>query len=150
MANSPAVLDAYLGFSSALTGGELPAKLRESIALTVGEANGCQYCVSAHSALGSGAGLSDQEIADSRRGASTDLESAAALRFARKIVAERGRVSDEDVTALREAGFDDGGIAEIVANVAINLFTNYFNHVAETEIDFPEAKALDAEPACAC
>jgi uncharacterized peroxidase-related enzyme len=150
MANSPAVLDAYLGFSSALAQGDLPGKLRESIALAVGEANACQYCVSAHAALGRGAGLSDQDIADSRRGSSSDRRSSAALAFARKIVAERGRATDEDLATLRDAGFNDGAIAEIVANVAINLFTNYFNHVAETEIDFPEAKTLDPEPACAC
>lgn len=150
MANSPAVLEAYLGFTTALSKGSLSAKLREQIALAVGEANSCEYCLAAHATLGRIAGLTDGEIAESRRGAAADRKTEAALAFARKVVKERGWVSDEDVQALRTAGFDDGGIAEIVANVAVNIFTNYFNHVAETEIDFPKVAALGAEPACAC
>lgn len=150
MANSPAVLEAYLGFSSALGRGALSTKLREQIALAVGEANNCQYCLAAHTVLGEKAGLSDAEIADSRQGSSADRKIGAALDFARTIVRERGRVSDEDVERLRHAGFDDGGIAEIVANVVVNLFTNYINHVAETDIDFPRAPVLEAIPACAC
>ncbi len=150
MANSPAVLEGYLGFTSALAKGSLPAKLREQIALVVGETNDCQYCLAAHAALGRMAGLSDEEIADSRRGSSPDRKTEAALTFARKVVAERGWVSDDDVAGLRTAGFDDGAIAEIVANVAVNIFTNYFNHVAGTKVDFPEVPALDAKPSCAC
>jgi len=150
MANSPAALEAYLGFSGALAKGALPAKLREQIALVVGETNDCQYCLAAHAALGRMAGLSDEEIADSRRAASSDSKTEAALTFARKVVAERGRVDDADVDHLRRAGFDDGAIAELVANVALNLFTNYFNHVVDTEVDFPKAPALKTQPACAC
>ncbi len=146
MANSPAVLEAYTGFSNALSKGSLPGMLREQIALAVGEANECGYCVAAHAALGQAVGLSDQEIAGSRRGSATDDKSAAALTFARKVVSERGDVNDGDIEKLRSAGFDDGAIAEIVAHVGLNIFTNYFNHVADTEVDFPEVPALDAAP----
>ncbi len=150
MANSPAVLEAYLAFGSALGKGSLPAKLREQIALTVGELNGCQYCLSAHSALGKMVGLSDEEIADSRRGVSPDRKTEAALQFARKVVTERGWVTDEDVAHLRSAGASDAELSEIVGAVALNIFSNYFNHVAGTEVDFPEVEAPGNEPACAC
>ncbi len=150
MANSPAVLEAYLGFTSALAKGALSAKLREQIALAVGEANGCQYCVAAHAALGRMAGLNDEEVANSRRGSSPDRKTHAALTFSRRVVRERGSVSDDDIASLRSVGFDDGGIAEIVANVAVNIFTNYFNHVAETVVDFPKVEALECTTPCAC
>ena len=144
MANSPAVANAYLGFSQSLTTGLLPSRLREQIALVVGETNDCGYCVAAHTALGKRAGLSDQETCDARRAVAADQTKAAALEFARKIVADRGIVSDSDVHQVRQAGYTDGEIAEIVAHVALNIFTNYFNHVAKTEVDFPVAPELTA------
>ncbi|QDU92614.1 carboxymuconolactone decarboxylase family protein [Lignipirellula cremea] len=144
MATSPAVAQAYLGFSQSLSTGQLPARLREQIALVVGETNNCEYCLAAHTALGKGAGLTEGETCDARRAEAKDDKERAALRFARTIVNERGRVSDEDVQAVRQAGYDDGEIAEIVANVALNIFTNYFNHVAGTEVDFPVAPELTA------
>ena len=149
MANSPAVLEAYLGFSGSLGKSSLSPKLREQIALTVGEVNRCQYCLAAHTALGRMAGLGAEEIADSRRGASPDRKTEAVLRFARKVVAERGRVSDDDIASIRAAGVVDGEIAEVVAFVALNIFTNYFNHVAETDVDFPNVEPAQS-PACAC
>ena len=137
MANSPAVANAYLAFSQSLSTGSLPSRLREQIALVVGETNGCGYCVAAHTALGKGAGLSEQETCDARRAAAADDKERVALEFARKIVSDRGHVSDAGVQQVRQAGYTNGEIAEIVASVALNLFTNYFNHVAETEVDFP-------------
>jgi uncharacterized peroxidase-related enzyme len=144
MANSPAALQAYLGFSSALAGGSLSADLRERIALAVSEKNGAKYCLSAHGAIGRTVGLSGQDITDSRLGTAPDRRVDAALCFATKLVVDRGEVDDEDVERLRSAGYDDGEIAEIVANVALNLYTNYFNHVADPEIDFPVAAPLAA------
>jgi len=144
MANSPAVAKAYLGFSQALSAGALPARLREKIALAVGESNSCGYCVAAHTELGKGAGLTEQETCDARRATARDEKERVALAFARKVVQDRGVVGDTDVEQLRGAGYTDGEIAEIVANVALNLFTNYFNHVAGTEVDFPQAPALAA------
>lgn len=149
MANSPAVLEAYLGFSSTMNQSSLSPKLREQIALTVGEVNRCQYCLAAHSALGKMAGLGEEEIADSRRGTSPDRKTEAVLRFARRVVTERGWVGDDDLRAVRSAGVSDAEVAEIVAVVALNIFSNYFNHVAGTEVDFPEVEPA-AAPACAC
>jgi uncharacterized peroxidase-related enzyme len=144
MAHSPAVAQAYLGFSQSLAGGSLPASLREQISLVVGEANQCNYCVSAHCFLGSKAGLSESDLLDARHGMASDGSAHAALVFAQQIVDNRGHVSDEDVEEVRRAGYSDGEIAEIVANVALNIFTNYFNRVAETEIDFPLVPSLAA------
>ena len=144
MANSTAVANAYLGFSQSLSAGSLPARLREQLALVVGETNACVYCVAAHTALGKGAGLSEGETCDARRAVSADDKERVALEFARTIVTDRGNVSDDDVEAVREAGYTEGEIAEIVAHVALNIFTNYFNHVAGTEVDFPVAPELVA------
>jgi len=138
MANSPAVLEGYLGLSGALAGGSLPAKLREEIALEVGEQNGCQYCVSAHTAIGKLTGLTDTEIEEAREARSNSPKHAAALEFARQVVAKRGRVTDADFEAVRKGGFGDGEIAEILTHVALNVFTNYFNTATEVEVDFPK------------
>lgn len=140
MANSPAVLEGYLNFSGALAGGSLSAKLREQIALTVGESNQCQYCVSAHTAIGKMVGLNEDDIDASRNSTSKDPKTEAALRFAKKIVLARGELKDEEVNLVRQAGYTDGEIAEIIANVALNIFTNYFNHIAQTEVDFPKVE----------
>ena len=138
MANSPAVLEAYLSFSGALASGTLGAKLGEQIALEVGEQNSCEYCVSAHTAIGKMTGLSDGEIAAARDARSESAKHAAALQFARAIVAKKGLATDADVQAVRSAGFTDGQIAEIIAHVALNIFTNYFNNTAGVEVDFPK------------
>ena len=143
MANSPAVLEGYLGLSGALGKGSLSAKSREQIALAVAQSNQCDYCLAAHSAIGKMVGLTPDQILDSRRGTAIDPRSDAVIRFARKVVDERGQVSDADVAEVRAAGLDDGTIAEVVANVALNIFTNYFNHVAETDIDFPKVEPID-------
>lgn len=144
--NSPAAVNAYIAFNSALTKGSLSAQSRELISLAVGEANSCEYCVSAHTYIGKHAGLTEAEVMDARRGTSTDPKSQAALTFVKKVVAERGHVSAEDVESLRQHGFSESDIVEIVANTALNIFTNYFNHVAATEIDFPIAPKLEAQP----
>lgn len=145
LAHSPAAANAYLAFSGALAKGTLSAKSRELIALAVGEANSCYYCVSAHTYLGNHAGLTNEEVLDARRSTSSDPKRQAALAFSKKVVSERGHVSAEDVESLRTHGFSNGEIVEIVANTALNIFTNYFNHVAATEIDFPIAPKLEAQ-----
>ena len=145
VANSPAALEGYLGMSGALSKGTLPAQTRERIALAVAQVNGCNYCLSAHSYLGKNlAKLSDAEIAANRHGGSLDPKADAAVRFAAKVVRERGHGSDVDVQAVRIAGYDDAQIVEIVQHVALNTWTNYINEVAKTEIDFPAAQALAA------
>jgi uncharacterized peroxidase-related enzyme len=144
MASSPAVLEAYLGFGAALGTGALDAKFREQIALAVAQANSCDYCLSAHSAIGGMVGLTPDEVEASRNSHSADAKKDAGLRFAQTLVVQRGEVSDAALANLREAGYSDGEIAEIVANVAVNIFTNYFNHVAGTEVDFPLVSAARA------
>ena len=142
LANSPAALQGYLAFGEALDGGTLSAKLREQIALTVSEANGCGYCVAAHCAIGKSGGLSDSELTDARQSSSPDSKVDAALHFARQLVENRGWVTDEDVDRVRRAGYGDGEITEIVAVVAWKTFANYFNHVAGTDVDFPTVPAV--------
>ena len=144
MAVAPVVLEAYLGFIGTLSHGVLPAPVREQLALDVGEANACDYCVSAHSTIGKGTGLTEQDIRNSRCGQSTDPKTDALLRFARRVVATQGVVTDADISAVREAGYGDAAVAEVVAHVGLNIFTNYFNHVAGTILDFPKAPALAA------
>ncbi len=141
MAQSPAALEAYLAFSGALSHGVLPAPLREQLALTVAETNGCDYCAAAHSALGKMAGLKPEQISAARFGHATDPKSEAAMRLAMQIVEQRGAVSDSELAAARSAGLGEPEIAEVVAHVALNVFTNYFNRLAETEIDFPKVSA---------
>lgn len=142
IANSPASLEGYLGLSGALGKGRLNAATRERLALAIANYNGCDYCNSAHTYIGKNlAKLDDAELAANRAGSSTDAKADAALRFALKIAAERGRVSAEDVQAAREAGFSDGELVEIVAHVALNTLTNYVNEAFATEVDFPLVKA---------
>jgi AhpD family alkylhydroperoxidase len=138
MANSHAVLDAYLKLSGALNHTKLDAKTREAIALAVGQANECEYCVSAHTFLGKKAGLSDENVMDARRGKASDAKTDGAVKLARRLSETRGNASDADLSAARAAGLDDGEIAEVVALTALNLFTNYFNHVNQTEVDVPK------------
>lgn len=145
VANSPAALDGYLGLSAALSKGTLPAATRERVALAVAEINGCDYCLSAHSYLGKAlAKLDESEILANRNGFSNDAKADAAVRFAALVTRARGHVSDDDVRAVKLAGYDDAQIVEIIAHVALNTLTNTLNEVARTVIDFPPVKALAA------
>ena len=138
MANSPAVLDSYLKFSGAMGGAKLDAKTREAVALAVSQENRCEYCLAAHTVIGKGAGLDEGAIKDARQGRSKDRKAQGAVTLARAIVEKRGNVNDGDVKGARDAGLDDGEIAETVATVVQTLFTNYFNHLNQTEVDFPK------------
>ena len=144
MANSPAVLKSYLNFTQALSSGDLPLKLREQIALLVGESNGCEYCVSAHTAIGKGAGLTEQEAHNARIGVSNIQKEQVVYDFVSVVLQNRAHISDADVENLRSEGYSDGEISEIVANIAANIFTNYFNIIAGTKIDFPAVPELNA------
>src|SRR5713101_332065 len=145
VATSPVALESYLGLSGALSKGALPAATRERIALAVAEINGCNYCLSAHTYLGKNlAKLDDAEMTANRNGASNDIKADAAVRFAAKVVRERGHVNPEDVRAVKSAGYDDAQVIEIVLHVALNTWTNYINVVAQTDIDFPVVTARQA------
>ena len=136
--NSPAALEGYLGLNGALAKGNLTAQTRERIALAVAQINGCDYCLSAHTYLAKNlARLDDAEIAANRNGASSDSRADAAVRFAVKLVRERGRVSSADVAEVKMAGYSEAEVVEIVAHVALNTLTNYLNEAFDTPIDFP-------------
>jgi len=140
VANSPAALKSMWSAFAALGSGVLGAKLGEQIAVAVADYNRCEYCLAAHTMLGVNAGLSKAEMAAAQAGQSTDAKTLAALSFALKLVKERGQLSDSDVQALRVAGFDDEHIVEILAHVALNLFTNFVNVAFQVPVDFPAVK----------
>lgn len=142
MANSPVVAEAYVSFWDLMSQGVLPATLREQISLYVAESNGCSYCVSAHCALSKAAGLRDEEVRDGRLGQSPDVKTDTALKFVSRILETRGAVRTEEVTGMRDAGYSDEEITEIIALVAFVIFSNYFNNVTGTVNDFPRVAEL--------
>jgi uncharacterized peroxidase-related enzyme len=137
MATSPQALEGYLGLY-----GALPAATREHIGLAVAEVNGCDYCLSAHAYLGRNlARLDDAEIAANRNGASKDPKADAAIRFAVVVTRTRGHIAEADLSAVHNAGYTDAQVIEIVQHVALNTWTNDFNGVFGTGIDFPVIQA---------
>ncbi|HKH28394.1 MAG TPA: carboxymuconolactone decarboxylase family protein [Sphingomicrobium sp.] len=144
ISNSPAGLEGVLGLSGGL-GKTLDVKTRERIAIAVAAINGCDYCMSAHTYLGSNlAKLDEAELAANRRGRSNDAKADVAVAFARKVAEMRGKVSDVDVSAVKLAGYTDAQVVEIVLVVAENFLTNLINNVGETDIDFPVVPAKAA------
>jgi uncharacterized peroxidase-related enzyme len=144
VALSPAALTGMTGLSGALTRA-LDVKTRERIALAVAQVNGCDYCLSAHTYLGLNlAKIGPEEIALNRKGHSSDAKADAAVRFAATVAQDRGRVSDADLAAVRAAGYTDAQVIEIVGVVVENVFTNFVNNVAQTDIDFPVVRAAEA------
>lgn len=141
MAKAPNVLEFALTGGGFLKQGTLPASLQEQIALTSAGYNGCDYCASAHTLIGKGAGLSEAEATSALSAKSADPRAQAALTFVKTLIEKRGRVSDSDYQAVKAAGYSEGEIIEIIAVTAFNTFTNYFNDVVETEIDFPKVSS---------
>lgn len=137
VANSPAALQSMWSAFGALGKGTLGAKLGEQIAVAIANRNRCEYCLAAHTALGQKAGASSAEMSAAQVGQSRDARTAAALAFAVKVVEQRAQITDSDVAALREAGFGDEQIVEIMAHIALNLFTNYINVALDIPVDFP-------------
>jgi uncharacterized peroxidase-related enzyme len=144
LANSPAALKAWMEFSGALGKGSLDAKLQQELAVAIAQEDGCEYCLSAHTAIGKLVGLTDQQILNSRKWQGTSTKATAALTFARELVEKHGQVPASSVQALRDQGFTDGDIAEIVAHVALNIFTNYFNIALDVDVDFPRVSLTQA------
>jgi uncharacterized peroxidase-related enzyme len=147
LANSPAALNGYLACAGALSQGHLTPRQRELLALAIAEINGARYCLSAHYAAARKLGLGNVEIRAARRATSADPQTHSMLRFAQAVALQRGELSDADFQSLRQAGFTDSLIAEIVSNIALNIFTNYFNAIARTDIDFPLLKPGADTPA---
>lgn len=141
MANSPAVLQAFAQFNGSMGSAKLSGQIREQIALLTAEQNSCTYCLSAHSALGKMVGLNQSQIDGARHGESSDPRALAALTFAKAVLDLKGGIAESDFQAVREAGFSDAEIAEIVAAVALNLFTNYVNRAFSVDVDFPRVEA---------
>ncbi|WP_321392246.1 carboxymuconolactone decarboxylase family protein [uncultured Desulfuromusa sp.] len=142
---SSAALEGYLFLNTALGKGVLPIGLRERIALTIAEYNACEYCLSAHSYLAENmAKVETSEISAARDGHSKDQKIEVALQFARLVASQQGKISDQDLNKLRDAGYSEEGIVEIVLNVALNVLTNYINNVAQTDVDFPNVESKKA------
>jgi uncharacterized peroxidase-related enzyme len=144
VANSPAALASLWGSFGALGGGVLGARLGEQIAVAVADRNGCDYCLAAHTALGRAAGVSADDMRAAQAGESGEPKVAVALRFAVKLVEERGHVDAADVEGLRAAGYSDEAVVEIIAHVALNLFTNYVNVALAVPVDFAPVKLRKA------
>lgn len=137
LANSPKALEGFLGLYGASAGFAIDKATRERVALAVAESNGCRYCLSAHTAIGRGAGLANEEMLRNRRGTSTEAKAAAVVAFAKALNDRTGEVTSADFEAARAAGITDGEIVEIIALVALNVFTNVLNKASDVAIDFP-------------
>jgi uncharacterized peroxidase-related enzyme len=145
MANGPAALRGYLALRESLVGGSFSARQREQLALFIAQANGCTYCVSAHSMRGGKVGLTEQELLSTRQASDADPRMHQVLQLTGAIMATGGRVGEAELEAARQAGVTDAELAEIVAHVALNVLSNYFNHLAEPELDFPLIEANAAK-----
>ena len=141
LARSPAALSFYLAQTQALAGGTLAPQLREQIALTTAGFSGCAYCACAHAMAAKVSGIDPTELAGNLAGRSAHQQVQVALDFVNHILTSAGHVDDDALLALRQAGYDDGAIVEIIAHVGMNLFTNYFNHIVAPVIDFPPVSA---------
>jgi uncharacterized peroxidase-related enzyme len=137
LAHAPAALNGYLALGDALVSGLLTPRQREIVALATGQANQCQYCLSAHTLLGKGAGLSPVAVRDARNGKADNAQDNAVAALVGRLIETRGAVSDSDLSAARQAGLDDARTLEVVAHVAMNVLTNFTNNLAQTKIDFP-------------
>ena len=139
--NSPATLKSYLSLGELASSGNFSNKFREQLALAIAEENSCNYCLSAHTAIGKMNGLTEEQTEQSRQGVSADFKTQVGLQFAKVVTRNRGQVTNEDIQKVKEAGYPDGDILEIILNVVSNTLTNYVNHIAETEVDFPSVEA---------
>jgi uncharacterized peroxidase-related enzyme len=145
IAHSPAALKFYFGQGEALATGKLSAGLRHQIALATSGVNNCDYCASAHTLMGKGTGLALDELALNLLGQSGDTKIQAALSFSKLLVDKQGHVSAAEVKAVKDAGYDDAAVMEIIANVAATVFTNFVNNASGTVVDFPLVKARALE-----
>lgn len=141
LAHSTPALEYYMNGVAALSKTKISGALREQLALVTAGANNCDYCASAHTVLGEMQKIDKAELAQNLAGKSSDAKTQSALTFARKVIDTHGQISDSDLSAIKSAGFTDGEIIEIVAVVSENIFTNYINNIAHTDIDFPMVSA---------
>jgi uncharacterized peroxidase-related enzyme len=142
VASSPAALQAYLQAGEALGTGSLSFAEREAVALAVSQVNECQYCLAAHTALGKMAGLSEEETIAIRKPGRGTSKHQALGDFVRTVMQKRGYVSDEELGRIKDAGYSDAAVTEAILVIALTTFTNFFNHVNQTVVDFPTAPSL--------
>jgi uncharacterized peroxidase-related enzyme len=139
-ANSPVALRAFLGLYGVANDGSLDHQTRERIALALAQQNGCEYCVSAHTAIGRKSGLTGDEISAARHGTSEDAQAAIAVKFATSLMEKKGDVSAIEIAQVRSAGFTDADIVEIITHVGMNFLTNVLGKASKVEIDFPQVE----------
>lgn len=137
-AHSPDALRAFLGLYGITKQGSLAATTRERIALAIAQQNSCEYCLSAHTALGKKAGLSHEEIEANRAGSSLDAQAAVAVNLARSLMEHHGEITTAELLEARAAGFSDSDIVEIITHVGLNLLTNMIGKASRVDIDFPK------------
>ncbi len=143
-ANSPSALKAFLGLHSIANEGSLDTATKERIALALAEQNACEYCVSAHTAIGSKAGLSGAEIEANRAGSSHDAKAAVAVKFAKSLAENNGEVTTSEILEARKAGYSESDIVEIITHVGMNVLTNILGKASRVEIDFPKVSLQKA------
>ncbi|WEV78165.1 carboxymuconolactone decarboxylase family protein [Janibacter cremeus] len=144
MAHSPVALQSYVALQEVIADhGSFDGRTREAIALAVGNVDDCSYCQAAHTGGGRAAGLSDDEMVAIRAGAvDFDPTLAALLELAREYTADVGSVRDATWQTALDSGWSDEQLTELSVHVTLNLFTNYFNHFVQTDLDLPAAPAL--------
>jgi uncharacterized peroxidase-related enzyme len=137
-AHGPAALKSVLAADAVLAGGTLTKRDQEVIKLAISAAAGCDYCVAAHNYFAQLAGVKPDALKQIREGQPTgDAKRDALVRFVRKLAQTSGTVSDEDFAAIKAAGYADVQLVEISLAFATTVFTNVFNRINDTEIDFP-------------
>ncbi len=139
---SPKALSGVLSFGQTLSEGEFNGKEVEAIALAIGQANGCDYCLSAHTTLGKLNGLTELETLELRQGRSSDPKLSVLANLAQEIIESRGHPAQTTLEAFFAVGYSKAALAELIGLVALNTFTNYFNHIVQTDNDFPQAPEL--------
>jgi uncharacterized peroxidase-related enzyme len=139
-AHSPAALKSYLQLTETLAKGRLSARQREMLAIAVAEENTCEYCLSAHIAIGTNCGLSEQDIILARQGSAADSLDRAITRFAVQVTRSKATLNEVELNGIKRSGLDDELVVEVIANVAMNTMTNYLNRIAGTDVDFPLVK----------
>lgn len=142
MGNSPAVLKGFLNLSEATNETSLSPQLREQIALIVAQTNNCHYCLSAHTTIAKSLGVSDADIMQARHGSTSNAKNQSILKFAKIVVENRGKLTNQDIASLKAAGVNDQELVEIILVILVNMFTNYFNNITDPKIDFPIAPEL--------
>lgn len=140
--HSATALKANLQMDDILSKGILTGAEIEIVALTVSEFNGCEYCIAAHTVVGKMQGMSEAQTVEARKGTYANEKEQSLINFTKAILEKRGKISNEDLQAFRNAGYSNGAVVEVTGQVAKNFFNNYTNHIAETPVDFPEPKPL--------